>query len=76
MIIFNVEQEKEKKSADKLSIGDVLQRQNDNFYYQIDNITTNLITRELSYHFYGFVIKGMKNLKNHFKNDAVLFNVF
>jgi hypothetical protein len=75
MIITQVQELKETKSVDKIIVGDKLHRIRDNFFYELKAITQNK-EGEFYYHFYGFVIKGIKNLKNHFKTDLTLFNIY
>jgi hypothetical protein len=66
---------KESKTVEKLQINNILKRKIDDFYYEIKSIILdeNHITH---YHFYGFVIMGKENLKNHFYNENNLFPIY
>ena len=56
-MILNIKPSVGNKTADTLTIGDILCKKSDSFYYELLNITQNNIG-ENYYHFYGFVVKG------------------
>ena len=75
MMILNIKPSIGNKTADTLSIGDILCKKSDSFYYELLNVTQNELG-ENYYHFYGFAVKGIKNLKHYFVSDQVLFPIF
>lgn len=63
------------KSLVDLKIGDSLQRKNNNTLYQLQDISVD--SNEIfTFFFFGFAIRGSKNLRNHFETENKLFKVF
>ena len=63
------------KNMHEIGTTDVLKRKSDNCFYEVKDISFN--KQEIAhYHFFGFTIKGIRNLQYHFENENNKFNIF
>jgi len=69
MILREVKKKGE-KYLDSLAIGDILKRNTDRIHYDLKSISNaEQGFDNMLFHFFGFSIKGTKNLKEHFELD-------
>jgi len=76
MILRDVKKIKD-KSLDELAIGDILKRKSDRMYYDLKSITSPGGFEEMIFSFFGFTVRGARNLKEHFEtNDSRKFTIY
>lgn len=63
------------KSLEEISVNDILCYKKDNNFYKLESIFKD--KQDIEYFmFFGFCVKGRKNLKKYFVNDYGKFNIF
>lgn len=63
------------KNLTDVRIGEYLQRKKDNALYLLQDILIDS-NEVATFFFFGFCIRGSKNLKKHFETEHNLFKVF
>lgn len=75
MILFTMRVQELNRTIDEVNKGDILKRKQDQCYYELKDISFD--KQEIAYyHFYGFTIRGMRNMKLYFENDLNKFEVY
>ena len=75
MIIRNELKKYCDKNIHEICKTDIIKRKSDNCFYEVKDVSFD--KQEIAhYHFFGFTIKGIRNLQYHFENENNKFNIF
>ena len=76
-MLFNCESHRDKKS-EEVRVGDILKRKNEGIFYEIENVTQDESSgaKVRFYHFFGFNIRGSRNLYRHFESQDGFLKTF